>query len=231
MPPAAGDLDSQRPGAGSSAVCDARGIEITVSGAGFTRHGLVTWPQAASWIDNGVTPARLGLVIIADRLSTFCRAHRDQLIAAGTCDPDTTAAELKAPQFGGEVAVGQRGGFGFGRAVAGGLLMAGMRACLVRRGGLGDGLGLAAGGGWRGCRRAGLGRGWCCAGGRGFPGTRGLGLRGGVCCGCLRRGRPECRAGLGYGASSGRFGELGGVLPSCVLTGGTSLGVIVDPGE
>ena len=93
-PPAGGDLDSQRPGAGSSAVCDARGIEITVSGPGFTRHGLVTWPQAASWIDKGVTPARLGLVIIADRLSTFCRDHRDQLIAAGTCDPDATAAEL-----------------------------------------------------------------------------------------------------------------------------------------
>ena len=94
MPPAGGDLDSQRPGAGSSAVCDARGIEITVSGPGFTRHGLVTWPQAASWIDAGVTPARLGLVIIADRLSMFCRTHRDQLIAAGTCDPDATAAEL-----------------------------------------------------------------------------------------------------------------------------------------
>ena len=93
-PPAGGDLDSQRPGAGPAAVCDARGIEITVSGPGFTRHGLVTWPQAASWIDAGVTPARLGIVIIADRLSMFCRAHRDQLIAAGTCDPDATAAEL-----------------------------------------------------------------------------------------------------------------------------------------
>ena len=54
----------------------------------------MTWPQAASWIDNGVTPARLGLVIIADRLSTFCRTHRDQLIAAGTSDPDAAAAEL-----------------------------------------------------------------------------------------------------------------------------------------
>ena len=93
-PPAAGDLDSQHPGAGSSAICDERGIEITASGPGFTRHGLVTWPQAASWIDKGVTPARLGLVIIADRLSTFCRVHRDQLIAASTCDPDATAAEL-----------------------------------------------------------------------------------------------------------------------------------------
>ena len=93
-PPAGGDADSQRPGAGPAAVCDARGIEITVSGPGFTRHGLVTWPQAASWIDAGVTPARLGIVIIADRLSMFCRAHRDQLSAAGTCDPDATAAEL-----------------------------------------------------------------------------------------------------------------------------------------
>ena len=54
----------------------------------------MTWPQAASWIDTGVTPARLGLVIIADRLRAFCRTHRDQLITAGTCDPDATAAEL-----------------------------------------------------------------------------------------------------------------------------------------
>ena len=82
------------PAEGPSLICDARGIEITVSGPDFTRHGLVTWPQAASWIDNGVTPARLGLVIIADRLSTFCRDHRGQLIAAGTCDPDAAAAEL-----------------------------------------------------------------------------------------------------------------------------------------
>ena len=93
-PPAGGDADSQHPGAGPGAVCDARGIEITVSGPGGTRHGLVTWPQAASWIDAGVTPARLGLVVIAGRLSMFCRAHRDQLSAAGTCDPDATAAEL-----------------------------------------------------------------------------------------------------------------------------------------
>ena len=93
-PPGAGDTNSHRPAEGPSLICDARGIEITVSGPGFTRHGLVTWPQAASWIDNGVTPARLGLVIIADRLSTFCRDHRGHLIAAGTCDPDAAAAEL-----------------------------------------------------------------------------------------------------------------------------------------
>jgi N12 class adenine-specific DNA methylase len=93
-PPSVGDLGSQHPAAGSSAVCDERGIEITVSGPGFARHGLVTWPQAANWIDKGMTPARLGLVVIADRLSTFCRDHREQLIAASTCDPDATAAEL-----------------------------------------------------------------------------------------------------------------------------------------
>ncbi len=93
-PPAGGDVDSQRPGAGPAATCDARGIEITASGPGFARHGLVTWPQAASWIDAGVTPARLGIVIIADRLSTFCRTHRGRLIAAGTCDPDAISAEL-----------------------------------------------------------------------------------------------------------------------------------------
>ena len=93
-PPGAEDTDSRHPGEGASVTCDARGIEITVSGPGFTRHGLVTWPQAASWIDIGVTPARLGLVIIAGRLSEFCRTHRGQLTAAGTCDPDATAAEL-----------------------------------------------------------------------------------------------------------------------------------------
>ena len=92
-------MDAPRPGEPDSGArrvvaCDARGIEITASGPGFTRHGLVTWPQAASWIDAGVTPARLGIVIIADRLSAFCRTHRDQLIAAGTCDPDAAAAEL-----------------------------------------------------------------------------------------------------------------------------------------
>jgi hypothetical protein len=94
-PPAAGDLDYRRPGAGSWATAGEDGIEVTVSGPDSTRHGLVTWPQAANWIDNGATPARLGLVIIADRLSTFCRTHRDQLIVAGTSDPDTAAAELR----------------------------------------------------------------------------------------------------------------------------------------
>ena len=99
-PPAAGtSMDAPRPGEPDSGArrvvaCDARGIEITASGPGFTRHGLVTWPQAASWIDAGVTPARLGIIILADRLSAFCRTHRDQLTAAGTCDPGTAITEL-----------------------------------------------------------------------------------------------------------------------------------------
>ena len=98
-PPAGTSMDAPRPGEPDSGArrvvaCDARGIEITASGPGFTRHGLVTWPQAASWIDAGVTPARLGIIILADRLSAFCRSHRDQLTAAGTCDPGTAITEL-----------------------------------------------------------------------------------------------------------------------------------------
>ena len=54
----------------------------------------MTWPQAASWIDRGVTPARLGIVGTADRLAAFVERHRDQLTAAGTCDPGAVAAEL-----------------------------------------------------------------------------------------------------------------------------------------
>ena len=93
-PPAAGDLDYQRQDEGSQATVGADGIEITVSGPDVTRHGLVTWPQAASWIDRGVTPARLGIVGTADRLAAFVERHRDQLTAAGTCDPGAVAAEL-----------------------------------------------------------------------------------------------------------------------------------------
>jgi N12 class adenine-specific DNA methylase/superfamily I DNA/RNA helicase len=92
--PAAGDLDYQRPGAGSWATVGEDGIEITVSGPEVTRHGLVTWPQAASWIGRGVTPARLGIIGTADRLTAFVERHRDQLTSAGTCDPGAVAAEL-----------------------------------------------------------------------------------------------------------------------------------------
>jgi N12 class adenine-specific DNA methylase len=93
-PPAAGDLDYQRPGAGSHATVSEDGIEITVSEPDVIRHGLVTWPQAASWIDKGVTPARLGIIVTATRLGAFVEQHRDQLAAAGTCDPGAVATEL-----------------------------------------------------------------------------------------------------------------------------------------
>jgi hypothetical protein len=93
-PPAAGDLDYQRPGAGSWATISEAGIEITVIGPDVTRHGLLSWPQIASWIDKGVTPARLGIVGTASRLGAFVEQHRDQLAAAGACDPGAVAAEL-----------------------------------------------------------------------------------------------------------------------------------------
>ena len=81
-------------GAHQALDCDANGIEITISGPGFQRYGHLTWPQIASWVDAGMTPARLGLIVVADRLSVFCRSHRDELIAAGKCDPDAAASEL-----------------------------------------------------------------------------------------------------------------------------------------
>jgi hypothetical protein len=93
-PPAAGDLDYQRPGAGSWAVAGEDGIKITVIGPDVTRHGLLSWPEIASWIDKGVTPARLGIVGTASRLGMFAEQHRDQLTTAGTCDPGAVAAEL-----------------------------------------------------------------------------------------------------------------------------------------
>ena len=54
----------------------------------------MTWPQAASWIDKGITPARLGITVTATRLGAFVEQHRDQLAAAGTCDPGAVATEL-----------------------------------------------------------------------------------------------------------------------------------------
>ena len=74
--------------------CGPSGIEITIRGPGFRRHSLLTWPQVASWIDPGVTPARLGIIITADRLSMFCHTRRDDLATAGRCDPDAARAEL-----------------------------------------------------------------------------------------------------------------------------------------
>jgi hypothetical protein len=94
MPPGVGDLDYQRPGAGSWAAISAAGIEITVTGPDVTRHGLLGWSEVAGWIDKGVTPARLGIVGTASRLGAFVEHHRDQLAAAGDCDPGAVAAEL-----------------------------------------------------------------------------------------------------------------------------------------
>jgi hypothetical protein len=101
-PPARGGSRGWRepgaPGAGASQDLDygPSGIEITIRGRGSRRHSLLTWPQVASWIDPGVTPARLGIIITADRLSMFCRTRRDDLAAAGKCDPDAARAELGA---------------------------------------------------------------------------------------------------------------------------------------
>jgi hypothetical protein len=86
--------DEPNAGASQALDCDANGIEITISGSGFQRHDRLTWPQVASWIDAGVTPARFGIIVTADRLSTFCRTRRDELIAAGKCDPDAAVREL-----------------------------------------------------------------------------------------------------------------------------------------
>jgi N12 class adenine-specific DNA methylase len=99
-PPAHGGSRGWRedgaPNAGASQDLNysSRGIEITIRGPGFRRHGLLTWSQITSWIDAGVTPARLGIIIAADRLSMFCRTRHDELAAAGKCDPDAAQAEL-----------------------------------------------------------------------------------------------------------------------------------------
>ncbi len=98
-PPHGGSRESRRdgePNAGAYQALDSdsNGIEITISGPGFRRHGRLAWPQVASWIDAGVTPARLGIIIGADRLSAFCRSRREELAAAGRCDPDAAASEL-----------------------------------------------------------------------------------------------------------------------------------------
>jgi N12 class adenine-specific DNA methylase len=73
---------------------DNSGIDITISAPGIRRHGHVPLTQVASWIDPGMSPARLGLIITADRLSSFCRTTRDKLIAAGKPDPDDAAREF-----------------------------------------------------------------------------------------------------------------------------------------
>ncbi|MDQ2874592.1 MAG: AAA family ATPase, partial [Actinomycetota bacterium] len=70
------------------------GIDITIRARGTLRHSRVSWAQVASWIDPGMTPARLGLIIETNLLSNFCRSRRDELIAAGNTDPDAAGREL-----------------------------------------------------------------------------------------------------------------------------------------
>ena len=82
------------PRAHQALVCDAQRYRDHDQRTRLPAARPLTWPQIASWIDAGMTPARLGLIIIADRLSVFCRSHRDELIAAGKCDPDAAATEL-----------------------------------------------------------------------------------------------------------------------------------------
>ena len=72
---------------------DPRGVEITLRGRGFRRHGRVSWAQIASWIDAGVTPARLGIILTAGRLSS-AGAARGGLAVTGTGDFDAVMAEL-----------------------------------------------------------------------------------------------------------------------------------------
>ena len=62
--------------------------------AGFRRHGQISWRQVASWIDTGLTPARLGIITAASRLHIFTYARRDQLIAAGKDNIDAAIREL-----------------------------------------------------------------------------------------------------------------------------------------
>ena len=84
------------PGAGAreSLDWDASGLRVTISGPGIRRYSQLSWPQIEHWIDAGMTPARLGLIVTASQLRSFCRSHRQELIAAGRCDPDAAASEL-----------------------------------------------------------------------------------------------------------------------------------------
>ena len=62
--------------------------------ARFHRHGQISWRQVASWIDTGLTPARLGIIIAASRLHIYTYARRDELIAAGKDNIDAAITEL-----------------------------------------------------------------------------------------------------------------------------------------
>ena len=84
------------PDAGASEDLDFErsGVRITVRSRGFHRHGQISWQQVASWIDTGLTPARLGIIIAASRLHIYTYARRDQMIAAGKDNIDAAIREL-----------------------------------------------------------------------------------------------------------------------------------------
>ena len=84
------------PDAGASEDLDFErsGVRITVRSRGFRRHGQISWRQVASWIDTGLTPARLGIIIAASRLHIYTYARRDELIAAGKDNIDAAISEL-----------------------------------------------------------------------------------------------------------------------------------------
>ena len=73
---------------------DRSGVRITVRSPTFRRHGQISWRQVASWIDTGVTPARLGIISAASGLHIYIYARRDQLIAAGKAGIDAAITEL-----------------------------------------------------------------------------------------------------------------------------------------
>jgi N12 class adenine-specific DNA methylase/superfamily I DNA/RNA helicase len=79
---------------------NASGVEITIRSPRASRHGHLTWPQIASWIDAGMTPGRFGIIVTATQLHSYCHSHRNQLIAARKCDPDAAATELAHIQDG-----------------------------------------------------------------------------------------------------------------------------------
>jgi hypothetical protein len=73
---------------------DRSGVRITVRSPTFRRHGQISWRQVASWIDTGLTPARLGIISAASGLHIYIYARRDQLIAADKAGIDAAITEL-----------------------------------------------------------------------------------------------------------------------------------------
>jgi hypothetical protein len=73
---------------------DRAGVRITVRSRRFRRNGQISWQQVASWIDTGLTPARLGIITAASGLHIFTYARRDELIGAGKDGIDAAIREL-----------------------------------------------------------------------------------------------------------------------------------------